>query len=321
MLRKQFAAQMTIRFRALKGDINTSIITNDGFGLKPSPFGRRLRILAAAPYRAFDFPTSAGKVDAFMQWLREQEDEGILELIYGEGREIVGSSEWMNTYIDTAYKKGLRRGNSELVKAGLPSALPGLPAFSVTAAFNRPIHADRVGLLYTRAFNELEGITDAMDQQISRILAQGMIEGQGPAQLARTINDRVDKIGLTRARVLARTETIRAHHVAMINTYREAGILGVTVKAEWATAGSNVCPDCAGMQGRVFKLDEIEGLIPLHPNCRCVAIPAMVGERPGERGVFDESTIGAQYKDKEGDWKERGFFEEKTDKPKPSRVR
>ena len=275
LLRKQFVAQMTIRFRNLKRDINTSIIDNDGFGLMSKP----LLTFAAAPYRAFAFPTAAEKVDSFMQWLREQEDEGILELIYGEGREIAGSSEWMNTYIDTAYKRGLRRGNSELVKAGLPSALPGLPAFSITAIFNRPIHADRVGILYSRVFSELKGITHAMDQQISRVLAQGMIEGLGPMQIARQINDRVDKIGLTRAKVLARTEIIRAHHVATINTYREAGLLGVKVMAEWATAGdARVCDLCADLEGKVFTLDEIEGMLPRHPNCRCCALPAKVGE-------------------------------------------
>jgi len=45
------------------------------------------------------------------------------------------------------------------------------------------------------------------------------------------------------------------------------------VRAEWKTAGYNVCPDCSAMEGRIFSLDEIESMIPLHPNCRCVALP------------------------------------------------
>lgn len=135
------------------------------------------------------------------------------------------------------------------------------------------------GLLYTRTFNELKGITEAMDQQISRALAEGMAQGLGPAKIARNLTDRVDKIGITRARTMARTEIIRAHHLATINTYREAQIEGVRVKAEWSTAGFGVCPSCAEMEGKIFTLNEIEGMIPLHPSCRCCALPAGVGER------------------------------------------
>ena len=49
--------------------------------------------------------------------------------------------------------------------------------------------------------------------------------------------------------------------------YRNAGLSGVTVMAEWMTAGVGVCPECAALEGKVFSLDTIEGMIPLHPNC------------------------------------------------------
>ena len=40
------------------------------------------------------------------------------------------------------------------------------------------------------------------------------------------------------------------------------------------TAGDDrVCEKCAALEGRIFTLDEIEFLIPLHPNCRCLALP------------------------------------------------
>jgi len=153
------------------------------------------------------------------------------------------------------------------------------PRFTVDAMFNRPIHADRVALLYTRTFEELQGVTNAMSQQISRELAQGMADGKGPRAIARALTKKVDKIGKVRAVTLARTEIIRAHHVATINNYREAGILGVRVLAEWSTANDDrVCSQCAALEGQIFTLDAIEPLIPLHPMCRCVAIPAGVGE-------------------------------------------
>jgi len=53
---------------------------------------------------------------------------------------------------------------------------------------------------------------------------------------------------------------------------------GVKVDAEWHTAGdSRVCGLCAPLDykktGRVWGLSEIKGKIPVHPLCRCVALP------------------------------------------------
>jgi SPP1 gp7 family putative phage head morphogenesis protein len=77
-----------------------------------------------------------------------------------------------------------------------------------------------------------------------------------------------------RAEILARTEIIRAHHLGTIQEYRNQGLLNIVVKAEWKTAGDDrVCTKCASLEGKVFTLDEIEPMIPAHPNCRCIALP------------------------------------------------
>jgi SPP1 gp7 family putative phage head morphogenesis protein len=80
--------------------------------------------------------------------------------------------------------------------------------------------------------------------------------------------------GRRRAEILARTEIIRSHHLATIEEYRTWEVEGVYVLAEWATAGdSRVCTVCAPLQGTIWTLDEIEPMIPRHPQCRCVSIP------------------------------------------------
>jgi SPP1 gp7 family putative phage head morphogenesis protein len=74
--------------------------------------------------------------------------------------------------------------------------------------------------------------------------------------------------------MLARTEIIRAHHIATIQEYRNWGVEGITVKGEWKTAGDDrVCSKCEQLEGKIFTLDEIEPMIPLHPLCRCIALP------------------------------------------------
>ena len=64
-----------------------------------------------------------------------------------------------------------------------------------------------------------------------------------------------------------------ANKLATIQEYKNWGLEGVTVMAEWATAGFDVCPKCSELQGKVFTIQQIETMIPAHPNCRCCAIP------------------------------------------------
>ena len=329
-LRDRFLADFNRRFRALQKDITTSIVDNDGFGFSaftPEP----LRINAAAPPGAFNFPTDPEKVEAFMTWLREAEEQHLFELIEQPLIMPIGTGEapWMNTFIHSAYQKGMIRARTELRKAGAQIPTFGETSGGIAAAMNAPVHAERLAMAYLRTFTELKGITAAMDQQISRVLAEGLADGSGPAEIARNINNRVQKIGRARARTLARTEVIRSHHKANIAEYRGAGILNIQVKAEWATAGFNVCPDCASLQGRVFTLDEIENLIPLHPNCRCIALPITEGSVPeafGDSPVSrleptNPSTIGEQYRSADGNFYRSGFFERQQRRSRPSRKR
>ena len=261
MLRRAFVADMMMRFNRLKVDIRKSVDENDCFALS-----RRPMAFEAIEKRKFDFPRSSDKITAFMGWLNEQEKVGILEVTTRPGMELGMEGAWTDKYIQTAYQKGIIRSRQELRKAGYDVQLVDETFGGISTAFNQPFHIDRVGLLYTRTFSDLKGITSAMDQQISRVLAQGIAEGRNPRELARILNDRVEKIGKTRARALARTEIIRAHTQAAIQEYRQFGIEGVTVRAEWLTAGYNVCGECADYEGKVFSLDVIEGMIPAHPN-------------------------------------------------------
>lgn len=286
VLRNAFAANMKRRFTELSLVVATSIVKKDCFGLSP-----KLHALQMTPTQqeAFAFLRSVEKVEAFMKWLREQVDKGILEVsVYqqiGSGIE----SAWTNIYISDSYKRGVIRARYELKKAGY-----NVPSIDDSGGINTvmmgPLHADRLGLLFTRVFSELKGITAAMDTQISRILAQGIADGDGMKLLARklvsTINGtKMGELGITdslgrfipasrRAMVLARTEIIRAYADATLQEFANWGVEGVNAKAEWSTAGDDrVCEKCAPMEGKVFTLEEAAGKIPFHPQCRCCWLP------------------------------------------------
>jgi SPP1 gp7 family putative phage head morphogenesis protein len=284
VLRNTFAKDISRRFSELVRVIKESVYKNDAFGLSQKDFTTMQ--MYPAYTGQFAFARSADKLNAFMKWLEDQVNKGIITITELEQLGIGVESFWTNKYITDSYKRGIIRARYEMIRSGYQ--IPSIEETGgIGAVFNTPFHLDRVGLLFTRVFNELKGITDAMDMIISRILSQGLADGDGPALLARklvsAINGKelelVDSLGRfipaeRRATILARTEIIRAHHAATIQEYRNWAVAGVTVKGEWRTAGDDrVCSLCEAMEGKIFTLDEIEPLIPLHPQCRCIALP------------------------------------------------
>jgi SPP1 gp7 family putative phage head morphogenesis protein len=228
--------------------------------------------------KKFAYETTQEKVKGFMGWLRKEVDQNILAVEKRDGRTVTHRRPWENTYISRAYTKGMARAESELKKAGVLTKKPTFFTDSINAQFNLPFHAEKVASIYTRVYRDLEGITEYMDLKISRTLAEGLATGLSPLEMARELADEVD-MSIGRARTLARTEVIRAHHMGNIATYEQAGIEGVTVQAEWlATDDDKVCEFCEDMNGKVFTLEEIAPMIPAHPNCRCVAIPSFPEE-------------------------------------------
>lgn len=295
-LREQFAREMRRRFDRLARIARAAIIEKDCFGLQsPQPLAL---VEASLPgFREFNFPRSSQKVDAFMDWLNTMEEREILEIIEVPqiGAGIEGA--WTNKYVDAAYRRGIKRARQQARITGTDIATWMMDSEGIQMAMRSPFHVDRVGLLFSRVYQDLKGITANMDTQISRVLSMGMAEGRGPRQLASLLDSVIRKgaqgdLGITdtlgryipakrRAEILARTEIIRAHHMATIQEYRNWSVEGVRVQAEFTTAGdSRVCSQCASLEGNVYTLDQIERMIPVHPMCRCIALPIKPGEVP-----------------------------------------
>jgi SPP1 gp7 family putative phage head morphogenesis protein len=292
-LRNTFVKDCRRRFKKLCQVITKSIVDEDCFALNPGSggFAAHVNMVSAGRF-AFDYPRSAEKVEEFMKWVDKQIRAGILETTTRTQLGRAVEDAWQNQYITSAYQKGILRARQEMVDKGY-DVPPISDSSALFGAFNQPFHVDRVGLIYTRVYSDLKGITALMDTQISRVLAKGMADGTNPRNLARlltrTITGPVGDLSLTdtlgrfipaerRAEVLARTEIIRAHHEATIQEYRNYGVAGVSVEAEWQTAGDDrVCDECESMEGQVFSLDDIEGMLPAHPQCRCVALPVLAG--------------------------------------------
>ena len=275
------------------------------------------RTNASGPYQ---FKTDPHKLEHFKDWLQKKVGSKVLEVSSAEPMSVYKGQWWAGKYIQSAYKRGmlrsieeLRASKSDKASKLLPSNVsPASPEAGrhIGVSFLAPIHADRVALLYGRAFEGMKGINDDVSNRLSGLLAEGMASGVNPVDTGRLIDKALD-IGKARANTIARTETIRAHHIGSINTYRQAGVEGVRVLAELLTVAGeggdfdamHVCEDCAELQEQTMKepmsLDDIESLIPVHPNCRCVAIPVVhgpdgenlsEGDNEGETDAADEDT-------------------------------
>ena len=204
---------------------------------------------------------------------------------------------WTDVYIDSAYQKGIRDARQNLIRQGLvteTTEIGRLRDGAFTETFNTPIHIERVSVLFTRTFETLKGVSADMSRDMSQILSQGLIEGKGPREVGRSLSSVIDKKykkGLSlvdsrgryipskrRAEMIARTEIIRAHHLGNIQELKSFGVDKVGVKAEWVTAGDDrVCQQCLDKElAGPYLLTEVEGMIPLHPNCRCVIIPLRI---------------------------------------------
>ena len=267
-LRKEFSQRLANRFMIVRRAIRIFVVENDGLNLAggPSVNKRDLTSVIPMPPR-FTFPSSAAKVTAFGEWIDAMEEADILRWMERDGQ----------TYLESAYKAGIQRGQYQAKAAGadLPIAMQGDP---VGASFAAPIHKDAVELIYTRAFENLKGITNTMSQRISDTLAQGLTDGINPLQMASNLAGRdgvVKKIGLNRARMLARTEVIRAHAESTLNEFERAGLEGVELETELSLA-ADACDQCEAKAAEgPWSIKDAHGILPIHPNCRCAFRPVV----------------------------------------------
>lgn len=165
-----------------------------------------------------------------------------------------------------AYGKGVVFAANELAAVGL-TAREGF-----TTVDNRVLKA-----LAARNITALSHITEATNAAIMRTVSDGMMKNDGLDKIADAINANIDGIGVNRARVMARTETMNALNQATLMRYKEQGV----DKVVWIAAEDDrTCDDCADLHMRVFAADDVPDQP--HPNCRCTTAPYVGPDEPDE---------------------------------------
>ncbi|RPH72735.1 MAG: hypothetical protein EHM78_02195 [Myxococcaceae bacterium] len=281
------------------------IIDNDALGLKPMTAFSGMS--AAAMVTA-----GPAKIMGFQQFVDSALTQNVLE---HDGRYLAG-------YVERAFEKGLRfadRNTRDLNVARSPEN-----------------HRDRVDTIVQSAFVELQGISEAVSQNLVRAAADGILSKKNANLLLRAMYSRIDKVGGTRIDALADTIVMRTFNEGSLSSYESVGVTEVGIipevrkirrpaqdavsffedkkrkfnpntgagskvsrttvphretvrrirKAQEAieklkrvnvlTAGDDeVCPECEDIaEEGPYRINVARSLIPAHPHCRCVFVPA-----------------------------------------------
>lgn len=265
-LRRRYAQSLRGGFDEIAAAVREGVREDDIFRLaEREPDVRSDELLAAPPNpRVFRFSGDAERVANFEEWLSEAHQKDVLSVISEDG----------NEFVRAGYGRGIKHANARLREEGVD-----VPDESLENIFRKPVHRNKLELLFTKNFRGLVGVTREVEKQSARVLADSLAEGVSPDEASRRLTDRIDKIGRTRATTLARTAIIDAHSEATLNRFERMGVSKVSGKAEaddaeFKTAGdTRVCPRCASLEGQTFTIAEARGVIPVHARCRCVWIP------------------------------------------------
>lgn len=122
------------------------------------------------------------------------------------------------------------------------------------------------------------------DQQIlTDIIADGVESGMAIPEIRSHLTSVFDEFSKNQANRITRTEVLRVSNQSTLDAYEQSGVVE---GKQWLTAGAT--DECADYEGQIETLsgnfyddtsEFADGDPPLHPNCRCVLLPVLVGEK------------------------------------------
>jgi hypothetical protein len=279
-LRVSFRVEAFSRLRRLRRQIRGYLAEREAAQLSP---------LLTALFARSTVAGAGQQVSVFSEWM--------YRVTYAT---LVGDGGWMRSRLEAAYASGARAGAQIL-------GVPEMPSQMQEAFFE---HA-RI---------ELEGIADALTQQVARAVARAEITRERPSRTLRQVLAVLRVVGERRLTLLVNTFVVQLHNAARLDQFREAGHQWVGVVPETRptsarrprldhahvhdqdedyvnveTAGDDlVCQDCEDYAtDGPYSVDEVD--LPVHPSCRCAVVPAsdmrFALNRAIEAGTAEETEL------------------------------
>lgn len=242
--------------------------------------------IANKTFYSYDVSTERyDSINAFIERLLYNE---LLESITGQR-----PSNWFyQSYLSSAYNDAIRDTIQSTKNMADPKVVGDEIAMMVRQldadAFN-PQQVQSLGLVYSRVFNEMKGLTDSMKVDLSETLTRGMASGLGIRQITQDVAKRVG-VGFSRAQRISRTEILGAYRTAQRAKTKEInkdiyGNSPFVQKQLWFSAlAATSRPNHVAKHSEIYTLQEVEAFYAqsgFGVNCLCSQSPILVNRKTG----------------------------------------
>jgi len=249
LLRRRYLIDIEAVFNVIRRNLINGIVNEDRLGI-----GQVGKVVSNARYKG---ALNKDKVVNTFEWINSLTASTLVQ------------KDWTKALVKAGHQRGILRGHTDY---------KGLPKDEVTKKIQSEflkgmaVKTATLNNLQNVAFDYLEGINKEMGNQITKSIQTGLMAGKTKEQIAVDIVDRVDKIGLTRAKTLVETEIARAHSEGVLDSLETLGVTRIGVNVEWVTSNTP-CELCSVLDSVILTIQQARGMFPRHPYCRCVPIP------------------------------------------------
>jgi len=213
-LRTTFNSTLAIKWRGLRVLTRTMIVDQDILSM-----GSKGLMAIANP----SIQGGSTKIQMFQRWFDH----------IAQAQVLAGDGSWMRTFIERGYNAGQSFAQAQ-----------------VGAAHVSRYAGDRQEALFQLAVVELQGIIEAVSQQAVRAVAAGILNGQRPSAIVRSVYRVIDRTGVSRSAALVELIVVKAFSEATLDVYEAAGVRKVGLLPERLRAPARV-----GDAKRKKKLD------------------------------------------------------------------
>ena len=202
---------------------------------------------------------------------------------------------WLNANLITAYEDGTADtlqsakniATADIVGQDISQQVRSMTLESIVLS---PQFQSRVGLVQSRVFENMKGLTGSTKSDLADTLARGMSSGKGIRALTKDVMKRID-VSQSRAKRIARTETLNSYRTA---TSQETDALNESVydDSEWhmvplwfSALGPTTRKNHASKHGSTYTTQQVKDFYSIDGNainCLCSQSPVLANKKTGE---------------------------------------
>lgn len=203
--RRKLTSDLDRRWRRVELEARAMILNQDMFGLAANTVTSSLmNLFVARSVIGID----ASKLRLFQDWF----DQALARVV------LDGEGSYLQTAIANAYFVAVGRVAKRTQSLNLMA--------------QQFVSGNKIDTIHKLAFIELQGIVEAVSQQVVRAAGDALIKRQKPIVLVRAMSTIIRKVGVARSRDLVSVAVVRAHSEGTLDAFEAAGIEKVGVIAE-----------------------------------------------------------------------------------------